>query len=301
MHGFLPTRGPDELIADLADGQHGVVAHRQLRELGIGRGAIEHRLRLRRLHRIHRGVYAVGHRILTPDGWRMAAVLAAGPDAVLSHHSAAELWGLRWMAQRRHTVTLARQIELPGVETHRARLPEDEIGLVRGIPVTSVPRTILDLAATCSHQEIARLVNEADVQRLWDALSLWDLLARYPRRAGTKTVRRVLADRPTGVPRNLFEDAFLAFIDKHRLPRPEVDVWITVGKHTYEVDCLWRRQRLIVELDGCGAHETARAFERDRVRDRRLRVAGWNPIRVTWRELHHEEKELALDLAALLS
>src|SRR5437762_8927214 len=93
MHGFLPTR-VDEVIADLAERQHGVVAHRQLRGLGMGRGAIEHRLRELRLHRIHRGVYAVGHRILTPDGWCMAAVLAAGPGAVLSHYSAAELWAL---------------------------------------------------------------------------------------------------------------------------------------------------------------------------------------------------------------
>jgi len=291
----------DRVIADLAERQHGVVAVRQLLAIGIGRKAVGSRLKRGRLHRIHRGAYAVGHRVLTPDGWRMAAVLAAGDDAVLNRYSAVGLWGLRGTAGRRHSVTVPRQVALPGVETHRARLPDDEIRVVRGIRVTSVPRTILDLAATRSEQEVARLINEADVKRLWDTLSLWDLLARYPRRAGTRTVRRVLADRPTGVPKNVFEDAFLAFVDKHGLPRPEVNVWLQVGRHLYEVDCLWRRQRLIVELDGRSAHDTARAFESDRLKDRRLRVARWQPIRVTWRQLHREERELAGDLEALLS
>src|SRR5436190_2792743 len=300
MHGFLPTR-VDEVIAALAERQHGVVAHRQLRGLGMGRGAIEHRLRERRLHRIHRGVYAVGHRILTPDGWRMAAVLAAGPSAVLSHHSAAELWALRISSRRRHEVTVGRDVRLPSIECHQATLPPDEITTVRGIPVTTVPRTILDLAAKRPQREVARLIHEAEVNRLWDALSLCDLLARYPRRAGTRAVRAALAERDLGVPKNVLEDAFVAFIDKHKLPRPETNVWLKAGPKWYEVDCLWRAQRLIVELDGRAAHDTARAFERDREKDRRLRVARWNSIRVTWLQLQHEAAELAADVGALLS
>src|SRR3954454_21738648 len=299
MHGFLPTR-VDELIAHLAGRQHGVVAHRQLRGLGIERGAIEHRLKRGRLHRIHRGVYSVGHRILTDDGWRMAAVLAAGPGAVLSHHSAAELWALRWMARRLHSVTVARHVRVPTIEAHHVTLPADEITTVRGIPVTTVPRTILDLAATSREAEVARLINEAEVKQLWDELSLWDLLARSPRRAGTKTLRRVLADRPAGVPKNVFEDAFLAFVGRYGLPRPEVNVWLAVGDHMYEVDCLWRRERVAVELDGRGAHGTAHAFEHDRLKQRRLTVAGWQPIRVTWRQLDREGLELARDLDALI-
>ena len=97
----------------------------------------------------------------------------------------------------------------------------------------------------------------------------------------------------------MFEDAFLAFIDRHDLPRPETNVWLKVGKKWHEVDCLWREKRLIVELDGRAAHDTARAFESDRAKDRRLCVAGWDPIRVTWRQLHHDEPELARDLAEL--
>ena len=216
MEGKLQTDDIDWRISELAERQHGVVAMRQLLALGVTRKAVEARLERGRLHRIHRGVYAAGHRILTNDGWAMAAVLAAGPGAVLSHHSAAELWVLRVMARRRHTLTVARHVRVPSIETHQARLPQDEITTVRGIPVTTVPRTILDLAATASEREVARRINEADHKRLWDALSLWDLLARYPRRAGTKKVRRVLADRPTGVPKNVFEDAFLAFVEKAR-------------------------------------------------------------------------------------
>lgn len=301
MEGKLQADDVDRVIAELAERHHGVVALRDLLGIGITRKAVESRLRRGRLHRIHRGVYAVGHRILGPDGWRMAAVLAAGNDAALSHESAAEFWRLRWMARERHVVTVPRHVRIPGIDAHIGRLPADEIAVVRGIRVTSVPRTILDLAAAAREQEVARMINEAEVKRLWDELSLWDLLARYPRRAGTKTVRRVLADRPTGVPRNVFEDAFVVFLERHGLPRPEINVWLQVGRRMYEVDCLWRAQRLIVELDGRGAHETARAFESDRAKDRRLRVAGWQPIRVTWRQLHREERELAADLAALLS
>jgi predicted transcriptional regulator of viral defense system len=119
----------------------------------------------------------------------MAAVLGAGPDAVLSHYSAAELWGLRQAARRKYDVTVARRVRLPNIDSHEAILPADEITTVRGIPVTIVPRTILDLAAEVPQREVARLIHEADVKRLWSTLSLWDLLARYPRRAGTKNVR----------------------------------------------------------------------------------------------------------------
>jgi Protein of unknown function (DUF559) len=202
----------------------------------------------------------------------------------------------------RHEVTVARDVRLPSIECHRGRLPADEITTVRGIPVTIVPRTILDLAGVLPQREVARLLHEAGViKRLWSTLSLWDLLARYPRRAGTKKVLAALGERDMGIPKNAFEDAFLAFLDANGLPRPETNVWIQEGQKLYEVDCLWRAQRLIVELDGRAAHDTARAFERDREKDRRLRVAGWNPIRVTWRQLEHEQSELADDLASLLS
>ncbi|MEA2430750.1 MAG: hypothetical protein QOI19_1223 [Thermoleophilaceae bacterium] len=108
-----------------------------------------------------------------------------------------------------------------------------------------------------------------------------------------------LGERDSGVPKNVFEDAFVAFLDRHDLPRPETNVWLSVGGQTHEIDCLWRNQRLVVELDGRAAHDTARAFESDRAKDRRLTVAGWRPTRVTWRQLRREEDQLARDLRAL--
>jgi very-short-patch-repair endonuclease len=291
----------DQLIGDLAERQHGCVAHWQLRRMSLGRGAIEHRLRCGRLHRIHHGVYAVGHRMLGPDGWRMAAVLAAGADAVLTHHSATDLWGLQTSARRRHDVTSPRQLRSrPAIRMHQAHLPSDEVTLVRGIPVTTVPRTILDVAATAPPLAVARLIHESEVKRLWDPLSLFDLLARYPRRSGTAAITAALAERSSSVPKEVFTQAFAEFLDRRSLPRPEFNVWLDVGGRLYEIDCLWRERRVIVELDGRAAHDTARAFESDRAKDRRLTVARWRPLRVTWRQLHRGEAELAADLAALL-
>src|SRR3954453_1218960 len=135
MEGKLTAHEVDRRIAELAERKHGVVALRQLIAMGVTGKAVESRLRRGRLHRLHRSAYAVGHRVLGPDGWRMAAVLAAGPAAVLSHHSAAELWALRQSARRRHQVTVGRRVRLPDIETHAANLPADEITTVSGIPV----------------------------------------------------------------------------------------------------------------------------------------------------------------------
>jgi hypothetical protein len=253
----------DRLIAELAKRQHGCVAHWQLRPMGIGRGAIEHRLKRGRLHRIHHGVYAVGHRVLGPDGWRMAAVLAAGQDAVLSLYSATELWGLRTSARRWHDVTVPRQLRSrPAIRVHQALLRGDEITVVRGIPATTVPRTILDVAATAPQREVERLIHEAEVKRLWDPLSLYDLLARYPRRPGTPKVAAALGERDSGVPKNVFEDAFVAFLDRHDLPRPETNVWLSVGGQTRD------RLPLAQPAAGRGARRPGGSRHRQGVRER---------------------------------
>jgi very-short-patch-repair endonuclease len=294
----------DQAIADLAGRQHAVVVHRQLRELGMPRGAVEHRLRRGRLHVVHRGVYAVGHRVLSMDGWRMAAVLAAGPRAVLSHRDAAAVHGLRVSDRALTEVTLPyRRKPSPGIQAHHALLPDDEITTARGIPVTTVPRTILDLAALLPRNHVERLIKEAEVLRLTDRLSLHDLLARYPRRHGTRAIRSILATLRIGdgVPKSVLEDAFLEFLDFHRLPRPEVNAWLTLGRHTFQPDCLWRAQKVIVELDSHAFHGTPAAFEKDRARDRVLAVHEWLPIRVTWAQLHHEPDPLGRDLRVVLA
>ena len=295
----IDTRSWDQVIAALAERQHGTVARSQLLKLGMGRGAIARRLENGRLHVIHRGVYAVGHRSFTKRGRFMAAVLAGGPGAVLSHRSAAELWGLRQSSRGRIEITVATSLRVrPGIDAHRATLALDEVTVHDGIPVTTVPRTLLDLAAVVPPAQVERAIHEAEVLRLWDPLSLADLLERHPGARGTAAMREMIERAKQGleVSRSELENRFLTLIAEKNLPRPQTNVLV----EGYEVDCVWREQRLIVELDGHATHATREGFERDRARDRRLQAAGWRVVRITWRQLHDDPHAVAADLAALL-
>ncbi len=297
-----PRRDRD--IADLAARQHGVVARRQLVELGLGRGGIGHRFGTGRMHVVHQGVYAVGHRALSREGRWMAAVLAAGPGSALSHHSAAALWGIRDTARADVDVVSERRVRpRPGVKPHRARVPPDELTAVRDIPVTTVPRTLLDLAAVLSHTQLERAINQAEADRLTDSLPLVDLVRRHPGRRGVATIRAIMAEAEGGmtITRSELEVRFLAFLKTAELPRPEVNASLQVAGMWVEADCLWRAPRLIVELDGYAFHGSADAYERDRARDRALSVAGWLVVRVTWRHLHRDPGTLAADLRGLLT
>jgi hypothetical protein len=222
---------------------------------------------------------------------------------VLSHRSAAELWGLKPGQAAPTEITAARRRRpRPGLTPHCSPLPSDEVSVRHGIPVTTVPRTILDQAATTTTRQIERMINEADVQHLWDRLSLDDLLDRYPRRAGSAAVRAALRGRRAGatVTRSELEEMFIEFVDDLGLPRPECNVPLSIGGTLLEADCVWRSESLVVELDGGRFHDTRAAFESDRERDRRLSVAGWRPIRVTYRMLRTSRDRLAADLQRLL-
>jgi hypothetical protein len=294
IHGQLHPRGIDGAIAVVAERQHGVIARRQLSAIGAGRGAIDHRVWSGRLRPIHRGVYGVGHRVLSPEGHWMAAVLATGPGAVLSHRSAAALWALRPTARARVEITTERALHArPGVHTHRAVLAPDEITTHNGIPTTTPARTLLDLAAVLPRQAVQTAVNEAEVLRLADATALHDLKVRHPRHRGISRLHD-LQPAPT---RSELEARFVAFLDDAVLPRPNVNTLI----EELEVDFAWPEHRLIAELDGFAFHATRRAFERDRARDRRLQAYGWRVVRITWRQLHDDPRQLAAELAALLS
>jgi hypothetical protein len=179
----------------------------------------------------------------------------------------------------------------------------DEITTVRAIPVTTVPRTLLDLAGVVGRRHVERAVHEAEVRRLTDPLSLDDLVARHPGRRGIAMIRAILAAGRIGatVTRSELEDRFLAFLDRFCLPRPQVNESLRVRDGWIEGDCVWHTQRLIAELDGRATHATDRAFERDRARDRALNAAGWRVVRITWRQLHDEADALAADLRILLS
>ena len=287
------TRLIDELIARLAERQHGVVARRQLVALGLGSRAIDHRVRCGRLHLVHRGVYAVGHRGLSQRGRWMAAVLACGSGAVLSHRSAAALWGIRPTSRTSVEVTTPRRLHArPGLHPHRAVLPAGEVTVHDGISTTTPARTLLDLAAVVPTQALERALNEAEILRLPGP---HELLDRYPRRRGAAALRTLLAVRRSTPTRSELEDRFLTFLDDRGIDRPEVNTII----EGLEVDAAWRDARLIVELDGFEVHGTRAAFERDRERDRRLTAAGWRVIRLTWQQLADGEA-LARQLRALL-
>jgi very-short-patch-repair endonuclease len=297
--------GADLRIAELATAQHGVVARRQLLAVGLSSGAIGLRLRAGRLHRIHAGVYAVGHSVLSREARWMAAALFCGPHAALSHRSAAALWGIRAPASGPVEVTVrAKSVSRGSIRRHFALLPADELTIHHGIPTTTVPRTIFDLAAVLGLGAVEHALRESERLRLFDVLSLPALVDRYPRHRGNRVIRECLVrlrDMPSGVSREELEARFLAFLDARGLPRPHLNVWLTIGSKRYQVDCLWPVQRMIVELDGYAAHGTRRAFESDRVRDRKLAVAGYRSVRVTWWQLHDEPATVADDLRLLLS
>ncbi|HEX6666325.1 MAG TPA: DUF559 domain-containing protein [Solirubrobacterales bacterium] len=237
-------------------------------------------------------------------------MLFCGDDAALSHRSAAALWGIRSSAGTTIHVTSpvkGRSREL--IERHYSRLPDDEMTVEDGIPVTTVPRTILDLAAGSSRRLAERalvvesMLRQAEYRELHDPLSLPALLARYPRRSGARAVRLALARRgeTPGRTRSPLEERFLVFLDRHRLPRPQLNAWIEVGGTSYEVDCLWSDRRQIVELDGWQAHGTRTAFRSDRTRDRRLVSSGYRVTRLTWSQLTDEPSAIARDLRQSLA
>jgi very-short-patch-repair endonuclease len=229
----------------------------------------------------------------------MAAVLAGGAGAVLSHRSAAALWGMRDSWRTAVEVTTPRLCRRPGIHAHRVALPADEVTTERGIPVTTPARTLLDLAAVVREDHLEHAFNEAEVRRLASPVSLDALLKRYPKRRGTAAIKRVLdKHRAYGetVTRSRLERRFLTLLEDHGLPRPKIN---RRGDHG-ELDATWHEQKLIVECDGFATHGTRRAFEEDRARDRALQVDGWRVVRITWRQLISDGETIAAQLKVLL-
>jgi len=301
---FSQTRGDDRSISELARRQHGVVGRRQLLQEGRSEREIKWRLSAGRLHRLHAGVYAVGHRLIQKEGWLMAAVLASGPGAVLSHRSAAALWGLRSYSEGAVHVTVShKSTSTRQIRRHFSRVPPDERSVKEGIPVTSVHRTIFDLAATASLDEVVAMIKEAEYLELWDRLSLWDLLDRYPGRRGSQNLRFALdriTEEPPGPKRSKLEERFAPFCRRHHLPLPRFNDWIALEPKPYRVDCHWPGAALVVELDGWEGHKSKSAFRDDRARDRALKVAGYSVIHLTWAQLDDEPETIARDLRELL-
>jgi very-short-patch-repair endonuclease len=268
--------------------------------MGLTEEAIDGRLRNGRLHRLHAGVYAVGRRSIPREGRWMAAVLASGPDAVLSHWSAAALWMIRPNSRTRIDVTVSHRSRSSALtRRHVSRVPDDERTAKEGIPVTTAPRTIFDLAATEPVDVLESLLREVEYRELRDRLSLRDLVERYPGRRGVRRVRLALErleEEPGGRHRSKLEERFAPFLRRHRLPLPRFNDWVVLAGKRYQVDCHWPGTGQIVELDGWQGHGTRSAFREDRARDRRLSVAGYSVTRITFNQLDDEPEGVAADL-----
>lgn len=299
----LQSRGSDAAIAMLAAAQHGVVSRAQLLELGLSASAIRRRVQGGRFHIVYRGVYAVGHKRLTREGRWMAAVLAAGANAVLSHRSAAALWGLRQHGGRPEVTVPAGRRGPPRLTVHRSLLPFDEVIVRDGIPITTAARTILDCAAVIASGDVERLIREAEFLRLDDQVGLDALLARYPRRQGTAALRAAIARAKQGSGRTRLEleARFKSLLSKANLPQPDMNATLELGELTIQPDFLWRQKKLIVELDSHQAHYTTHAFENDRARDRAATVAGYKVVRVTSRQLDDEAGQILSDCQLTLT
>lgn len=296
----MQPRPVDLAIARLAERQHGVIGYPQLRALGLSRQAIHHRVRKGRLHRIHRGVYAVGHKRLTRRGRWMAAVLAGGDGAVLSHRSAAALWQLLPERGVIHVTTARTLRDRDKIRFHTQVLQADETITRDGIPITTVARTLLDIAAS-EPKQFERAFNQAEFRRLYDQTGVRALLGRNPSRRGAGVIRAVLERAHVGATRDELEHRFLALVEEQGLPRPELNADLELAPGRWiKPDCLWREARLIVELDGRAAHDTSSRFDSDRERDRILAIEGWTVVRVTWAHVTTDAARLAADLGALM-
>ncbi len=294
-------------MARLAEGQWGVVKLGQIESLGLGERAVSARVEAGRLHRVHQGVFAVGHPLLTREGDFMAAVLAEGPGAFLSHRSAAALWGFLDYDEAEPidvTAPHRRGRSGDGIAAHRdERLHRGDRTRTRGIPCTTVPRTLVDLAAVLSPEDLRRAVAEAEGKRLLHPAAMRQLLGRSRRRRGVARLRQII-DELHPATRRVRSETERVLLDLFRwqgLPVPEVNVRLVVDGHTYKPDFLWREARLILEADSRRFHGTRAAEIADSRREQRLQVAGWLVTRCTWSQLEHEPSQIVATVRALLA
>lgn len=291
------------MIAELAAAQHGVVARWQLIDRGAGADRIHRRARTGLLHRMYHGVYAVGNPRPHRRAWLLAAVLCFGPRAVLSHRPAGAEWNLRSWQGKPAVTAPTKHRPHRSIDVHCSSLPADEVTVLDGIPITTWPRTLLDLATVLDHDALVRALNEAEARRLADPLSLAALLERHRGERGAGALRRALDDATfgRGITREALEERFAAFVRNHRLPPPLLNAPVSAGGRRYVADALWPGARLIVELQSIAFHAAPAAISADADRTRRLTLAGYRVVYVTWAQLARTESvALARDLRRLI-
>jgi very-short-patch-repair endonuclease len=286
-------------LAALAAKQHGVVSARQLRWLGYSTSAIGRAKEAGRLHRVHRGVYAVGHAHLTAHGRCLAAIAACGRGALLSHASAAWLWGLLSPCPTEVDVTATtRRHRRSSIRAHFATLDDEDRDKSEGIPATAVPRTLLDLATTERPASLNHAVQRAERLDLLDIAAIDRLLQRRYGSPGTPLLRQALEIyRDPVFSRSRYERLLLDLVKGANLPRPAINAYV----EGHEIDAYWAEERFAVEVDGWDAHRSRSAFEQDPVRQEELKLAGIDSIRLTARRIEREPAQIAERLGILLA
>lgn len=286
----------------LAGEQHGVVARWQLYALGFTKHQIAARVGSGRLLRLYRGVYAVGHDRLSARGRWLAAVLACGTEAVLSHRAALALWDLRPIPSGLIDVTAPGRSREghKGIRLHATRrLHEDDRAFVDGIPVTGLPRTLLDFAEVAGFQQLRLVLEEAVRREVLDGNKLEETLARGRGRHGLKPLRAALAAMRGSPPwtQSKLEREFLALVRAAGLPEPRANVMV----EGFLVDQFWPDARLAVEIDGYGYHRTRKKFDAGRRQDTQLLLAGVSTVRVTQPRIENEPEQLIADVGRLVN
>jgi predicted transcriptional regulator of viral defense system len=299
-HVALAAQREREIQA-LAARQHGVISLPQLQSAGLTASAVRNRVAAGKLQRLHQGVYVVGLAKPSREARYIAAVLACGPGAALSHRSAADLLGLRRCSRPTIEVTAPRRTgkSRPAIEVHRATgLEPRDVTYVNGIPCTTVARTLLDLAETLDQTALERTIERAETLKIFDLTAVVDVLNRAGNRKGAKTVRAALSSYlpEPAFTRSELEKRFLALCKEAGVPKPKVNTFGD-GK---EVDFRWPDVRLIAEVDSLRHHGTRAAFERDRRRDQELTMNGWRVVRFTWRQVVGDPEAVAATLVSLL-
>lgn len=297
----------DARLASLASDQAGVVALWQICEVGLSARAVQNRAQAGRLHRLFPGVYAVGHPRISADGWRIGAVLACGEGAVLGRFSAAKAWGMLNDDGRRFDVVApgrsgGRIADQKLIDLRRTRrLSEDDVTVLRGIPITTVGRTLVDLAGNAGPRLVQKAVHEVEVAGLLDVAAVLATIDRNPGRRGTRMLRTALGVSAKDPVNGEFATRFLSLCLNYRLPTPKLGVHVDGGDRLYEVDALFEAERVIVELDGRQVHRTARNFQTDRRRDSVLAARDYQTLRYTWRRLCDEPAAIASELRRILA
>ena len=294
MLGDMPAAGRETRlygvlaapVPQLGAGQHGVLALGQLQALGLTTNAVQKRAAAGRLFRIHRGVYALAPgSLLSREGRWMAAVLASGPGAALSHRSAAHLHGLRPTSRERIDVIVpgASARTVPGVDVHRSMtLTDQDVTAVNSIPVTILARMMLDLSAVVDQRAVERVIEEANVRGVFDLWAVNDQLERNPKHPGVPRLRAALGPERAGLTDSELDELFVAIWWPTGLPRPQTRFHIDPGDGgpLVRADFAWPEAKFDLELDGGRYHASDRRRRRDYRRDQRLKRAQWEVLRV---------------------